>query len=174
MTEEPAAEDEELPVLELPAVPEELAGEPVEQEKPVERKDAAGGEELTDAAGEEESAETEEDDKLEEALEEEEAGEPEPLPKVVIHSSAGGMAQIGDEITLSVMIPEGYAVQWQFTPDEGVTVADIEGAVQSSYTFVLTKENMGYCYRVWLHRMPAEEPPVSSYEDTDSDQPGAV
>ena len=83
----------------------------------------------------------------------------------MIHSSADGAAEIDDEITLSVEIPEGYAVQWQYTPDEGLTVKDIEGATLPEYTFVLTEENIGYLYRVRIYR---------NGEDADGGVPGSV
>lgn len=107
----------------------------------------------------EESTEETTNDLYEEIAEETETDslEPEKMPQVIIRSSVAGVARVGDEITLSVTIPEGYAIQWQFTPDAGKTVLDIEGAILSDYSFVLTSENMDYRYRVCVYQIEPEE-----------------
>lgn len=76
---------------------------------------------------------------------------------VAIHSAVLGPAGIGEEVTLIADVPEGYAVQWQYSADGGITAADIEGAVFSTYTFVLTEENMDYLYRVRVTRIVAAD-----------------
>ena len=44
-------------------------------------------------------------------------------------------------------------MQWQYTPDGGETVVDIEGANGLTYTYEITLENAGYLWRlcVTLH-----------------------
>ena len=77
-----------------------------------------------------------------------------PEYKVSVFTSVDGEAFVffGTEITVSCRL-EGfedtaYTLQWQYTPDDGATVFDVEGATSESFTYTLTEENAGYRYRV--------------------------
>ena len=41
-----------------------------------------------------------------------------------------------------------YVMQWQYTPDGGQSIVDIEGANSSEYSFPITVENSVYLWRL--------------------------
>ena len=41
-----------------------------------------------------------------------------------------------------------YQLQWQYTPDGGETIIDVEGATGLTYSFPVTQENAGYLWRL--------------------------
>ena len=44
-----------------------------------------------------------------------------------------------------------YTLQWQYSPDHGVTVYDLNGENDIEYAYFLTEENYGYMYRVAVY-----------------------
>lgn len=72
----------------------------------------------------------------------------------------------GAEVTLTATLTgfedDTYTMQWQYTPDGGETVVDVEGANEAEYTFVLDGTNVGYLWRmtVTLHSATAAVQPA--------------
>ena len=41
-----------------------------------------------------------------------------------------------------------YALQWQYSPDGGETVYDVEGATELTYRYVADEASLGYVWRL--------------------------
>ena len=73
---------------------------------------------------------------------------------ITVTSSLAGAEVVyeGAEVTLTATLTgfedDTYTMQWQYTPDGGETVVDVEGANEAEYTFVLDGTNVGYLWRM--------------------------
>ena len=87
---------------------------------------------------------------------------------ITVTSSLAGAEVVyeGAEVTLTATLTgfedDTYTMQWQYTPDGGETVVDVEGANEAEYTFVLDGTNVGYLWRmtVTLHSATAAVQPA--------------
>ncbi|MBQ8137375.1 MAG: hypothetical protein IJ174_08085, partial [Clostridia bacterium] len=61
-------------------------------------------------------------------------------------------------------VEEGYKLQWQYTPDGGVTIYDIEGADETVYRYLLNEETGTYSWRVRLTMQPEADTPEAEAE----------
>ena len=58
----------------------------------------------------------------------------------------------GETVVVLIADVEGvegpYALQWQYSPDDGATVIDVENATGSEYRYISDEENALYSWRV--------------------------
>lgn len=99
---------------------------------------------------------------------------------ITVTSSLAGAEVVyeGAEVTLTATLTgfedDTYTMQWQYTPDGGETVVDVEGANEAEYTFVLDGTNVGYLWRmtVTLHSATATvQPAVTDAAETPAPAP---
>ena len=99
---------------------------------------------------------------------------------ITVTSSLAGAEVVyeGAEVTLTATLTgfedDAYTMQWQYTPDGGETVVDVEGANEAEYTFVLDGTNVGYLWRmtVTLHSATATvQPAVTDAAETPAPAP---
>lgn len=80
--------------------------------------------------------------------------EEEKIRTIFVSTSAAGSEVVheGDVITLTATLigfeNDLYALQWQYTPDGGLTVLDADGANELTYSYVVSAENAAYLWRV--------------------------
>lgn len=93
------------------------------------------------------------------ALYNEETTEPEEeeiIRTITVSSSIDGLTEVaeGTIVTLTAKLTgfenDEYTVSWQYTPDGGATVIDVEGANELSHSFPITVENADYLWRVCI------------------------
>ncbi len=86
-----------------------------------------------------------------------------PTVTVVAASSGEHGAAVGDEITLTAEIlgcdPSQVTIEWQYSPDGGLTVVTVEDANDFEYRYTVDRTNMYYVWRavVTLTTPPPEE-----------------
>ena len=91
-------------------------------------------------------------------------GEEEIVRTITVSSSLEGVPVVyaGTEVTMTATLTGfedvAYTMQWQYTPDGGETVVDVEGANGPAYTFTIDDGNYAYLWRlvVTLQPEPAE------------------
>lgn len=80
--------------------------------------------------------------------------EEEKIRAISVSTSAAGSEVVreGDVITLTATLVgfenDLYALQWQYTPDGGLTVLDADSASELTYSYVVNAENAAYLWRV--------------------------
>ena len=89
--------------------------------------------------------------------------EEEIIRTIKVVSSLAGQEEVyeGTRVTLTATLTgfenDDYTMQWQYTPDGGQTVVDIEGANDSVYAYDITLENADYMWRLCV-TLQDEEP----------------
>ena len=92
-------------------------------------------------------------------------GEPTPEEEEIVRTITVASSLAGEEavyegtaVTLTATLTgfenDEYTMQWQYTPDGGETVVDIEGANDAEYTFVLDATNIHYLWRMTVTLYP--------------------
>ncbi len=73
---------------------------------------------------------------------------------ISVSSSIDGRLVVneGETVVLSAVLTgfddAAYEMQWQYTPDGGETVCDVEGANDLAYAYTITRENASWLYRL--------------------------
>ena len=86
---------------------------------------------------------------------------------ISVSSTLEGMTVVeeGTPIILTAVLTGfdnvAYALQWQYTPDAGVTNVDIPGANDLTYTYNISFENFTYLYRLVVTVQDAEAEPAA-------------
>ena len=128
--EVPAAEIEDAPAEELQ--PEQNQPDTTQPETPVEASQETPAEESEDVSA----------DDL----------QPAPAGPVITISYQIEENDDGETVVVLIADVEGaegpYALQWQYSPDDGATIIDVENATGSEYRYILDEENALYSWRV--------------------------
>ncbi|MDO5435211.1 MAG: hypothetical protein Q4G19_02470, partial [Clostridia bacterium] len=80
-----------------------------------------------------------------------------PIRSISLSANTRGkeILQIGMLITISAELKgfenDTYILQWQYSPDRGVTAFDIPGANDLSYSYYLSRQNAEYVYRLVVY-----------------------
>ena len=95
------------------------------------------------------------------------AEEPEEEPvlrSIAVTSTLTGMeyVSVGTEIELKAELygfldTDRYTLQWQYSPDGGVTVVDVEGGNEPVYRYIMDEKTFTYSWRLVVTLLPAEE-----------------